>query len=274
LDGVLREVLTGWCQPEHAGLAVLTSRFPFADLDQFDGGPGRMLDVPPFTPAEGASLLAAAGGGWLPETRRHDLVTAVDGHALAVATLARLLADQPPAADLDALHTELVAACRTDTRVGKVLAYYADRLAEPDRWLVAIVALFQTPVPASTVLTLGGHQALGAPLVGRGTGWVELAARARARADQHTATGDPDLLARARDDADHALRLATRTRRLPWAELDALDAHTHLDDLTGRDHGWRHRADTLRATLIPTGLDPDPLTTNDKARKRRRQAGR
>ena len=96
-----------------------------------------------------------------------------------------------------------------------------------------------------------------------------LAARARTRADRHTATGDPNLLARARDDADHALRLATRTRRLPWAELDSLDALTHLDDLTGHDHGWRHRADTLRATLIPTGLDPDPLTTNDKARKRR-----
>ena len=101
-----------------------------------------------------------------------------------------------------------------------------------------------------------------------------LATRALARADLHTATGDPNLLARARDDADHALRLATRTRRLPWAELDALDAHTHLDHLAGHDHGWRHRADTLRATLIPTGLDPDPLTTNDKARKRRRRARR
>ena len=42
LDGVLREVLTGWCQQEHAGLAVLTSRFPFADLDQ-PGRPRREL---------------------------------------------------------------------------------------------------------------------------------------------------------------------------------------------------------------------------------------
>src|SRR5262249_62055857 len=98
LDGVRREVLAGGCQQEHAGLGVLTSRFPFADLDQFDGGPARMLDVPPFTPGDGASLLAAAGGGWLPETRRRDLVTAVDGHALAVATPARLLAHPPPAA--------------------------------------------------------------------------------------------------------------------------------------------------------------------------------
>jgi hypothetical protein len=95
-----------------------------------------------------------------------------------------------------------------------------------------------------------------------------LAARARARADQHTVTADPDLLARARDDADHALRLATRTRRLPWAELDALDTHSHLDHRTGHDHGWHHRADTHRATLTPTGLDPDPLTTNDAVSRR------
>src|SRR5262249_3384003 len=46
-------------------------------------------------------------------------------------------------------------------------------------WLVAIVALFQAPVLARTVLTLGGHQALGAPLAGRSTAWVEQAARQR-----------------------------------------------------------------------------------------------
>jgi hypothetical protein len=91
--------------------------------------------------------------------------------------LARLLADHPPEADLDALHAELVAGGRTDTRVGKVLAYYADRLTEADRWLVAIVALFQTPIPTQTVL--GGHYALGAPLAGRSPGWVEQAARQR-----------------------------------------------------------------------------------------------
>jgi hypothetical protein len=83
-----------------------------------------------------------------------------------VATLARLLADHPPAAaDLDALHAELLAAGRTDTRVGKVLGYYADRLTEADRWLAAIVTPFQTSVPAQTVLTLGRHQALGPPQV-------------------------------------------------------------------------------------------------------------
>ncbi|HET9255753.1 MAG TPA: hypothetical protein VFO16_11185 [Pseudonocardiaceae bacterium] len=63
LDGTLREVLTGACRIGHAGLVVLTSRFTFADLEDFDGGAARMLDVPPFTPVEGAVLLAAISRG-------------------------------------------------------------------------------------------------------------------------------------------------------------------------------------------------------------------
>jgi hypothetical protein len=48
-----------------------------------------MLDVPPFTPAEGAELLAprpAATG--CPRTSDSELVAGVDGHALAVAAWA------------------------------------------------------------------------------------------------------------------------------------------------------------------------------------------
>jgi hypothetical protein len=67
LDGTLREVLAGACQLNHGGLVLLTSRFPFADLETFDGSAARMLEVPPFTLAEGSALLAAAGGGsWPP----------------------------------------------------------------------------------------------------------------------------------------------------------------------------------------------------------------
>ena len=116
LDGTLREVLAGACRQEHAGLVLLTSRFPFADLEGFDGNSARMLEVPAFTPAEGAALLAAAGGSWLPEDQRQDLVRAVDGHALATGVLAGLLAEHLPAGDLAALRAELGEAARTDTR--------------------------------------------------------------------------------------------------------------------------------------------------------------
>ncbi len=62
----LREVLAGACQLPHGGLVVLTSRFPFADLETFDGGSARMLEVPPFTPAEGSHCWPPpAAAGWL-----------------------------------------------------------------------------------------------------------------------------------------------------------------------------------------------------------------
>ena len=179
LDGLLREVLAGACQLHHAGLVVLTSRFPFADLEGFDGGPARMLELPAFTPAEGAALLAAAGGGWLPEQERRELVAAVDGHALAVTVLAGLLAAHPPSADLAALRGELASATRTDARVGKVLGFYAGRLMEADRYLLAAVSLFSRPVSAAAVLAVAGHEAFGGRLDGWTPGMVQDAVRER-----------------------------------------------------------------------------------------------
>ena len=179
LDGLLREVLTGACQLEHAGLVVLTSRFPFADLDAFDGSSARMLEVPAFTPAEGAALLAAGGGGWLPEQERRDLVGAVDGHALAVTVLAGLLAARLPAASLSALRGELATAARTDARVAKVLGFYAAGLAEEDRYLLAGVSLFTRPVTAGAVLAVAGHVAFGGRLAGWTPGMVRAAVRER-----------------------------------------------------------------------------------------------
>ena len=158
---------------------LLTSRFPFADLEGFDGSSARMLEVPAFTPAEGAALLAAGGGGWLPEDQRQDLVRAVDGHALATGVLAGLLAEHLPAGDLAALRAELGEATRTDARVSKVLGFYADRLAEADRYLLAAVSLFARPVDAGAVLAVAGHEAFGARLAGWTPAMVQAAVRGR-----------------------------------------------------------------------------------------------
>jgi hypothetical protein len=179
LDDMLREVLIGACQQTHGGLVLLTSRFPFADLDTFDGGRARMLEVPPFTPAEGAALLAAAGGGWLPEEQRRALVRAVDGHALATTVLAGLLAARPPASDLATLSAGLTEATRTDARVGRVLEFYAGRLSEPDRYLLAAVSLFARPVGPREVLAVAGHEAFGSRLDGWTAAMVQAAVRDR-----------------------------------------------------------------------------------------------
>jgi tetratricopeptide (TPR) repeat protein len=177
LDGTLRQVLAGVCQRDHGGLLVLTSRFPFADLEGFDGSTARMLDVPPFTPAEGSELLGAAGGSWLAEDERRDLVRAVDGHALATGVLAGLLATGPPASDLAELRAELAAAARTDARVGKVLQFYAGKLREPDRYLLAAVSLFARPIPAPAVLAVAEHDAFAGRLAGWTSAMVEAAVR-------------------------------------------------------------------------------------------------
>ena len=179
LDGTLREVLSGACQQPHGGLVVLTSRSPFADLETFDGDRARMLDVPPFTPAEGSALLAAAGGVWLPDTERRDLVRAVDGHALAVTVLAGLLAAGPAATGLAPLRAELAAAARTDARVGRVLEFYGDRLSEPDRYLLAAISMFARPVPAATVLAVAEHRVFESRLSGWTPAMVQAAVRDR-----------------------------------------------------------------------------------------------
>ena len=55
-----------------------------------------------------------------------------------------------------------------------------------------------------------------------------------------------------------ANRIATR-HQLGWQELDALDAHANLDQVERIDRGWAQKAAALRARLIPTDLDLDPL---------------
>jgi hypothetical protein len=87
-----------------------------------------------------------------------------------------------------------------------------------------------------------------------------LAAQARIRAERTAATGDQGSLARGRDAADAALRLATR-HHLAWNELEALRAHARLDEAEGTDLGWASQATALRRQLIPETLDPDPLAT-------------
>jgi tetratricopeptide (TPR) repeat protein len=179
LDGTLREVLAGVCQQPAASLVLLTSRFPFADLEGFEGTAARMLEVPPFTPAEGSALLAASGGGWLPDRERRDLVRAVDGHALATGVLARLLSERPPADDLASLRAELGQAARTDVRVGKVLDFYSARMAEPDRYLLAAISLFARPVPPEVLLEVADQPTFRSQLAGWTPAMVQAAMTGR-----------------------------------------------------------------------------------------------
>lgn len=160
LDGPLRQILTGAARLAHPSLVVLTSRFPFADLAGFDGESTRMLDLPPFTPAEGATLLTAAGVGGLSQQELHRLAQAVDGHALALTALGAVLTSHPehaPPATVSDLLTHLDHTGPTGRKVTRLLEFYAQRLDQPQRLLVAAVGLFTRPITARQLLTLTEH---------------------------------------------------------------------------------------------------------------------
>ncbi|WP_197281318.1 MULTISPECIES: SIR2 family protein [unclassified Mycobacterium] len=162
LDGTLREVLTTLCRVEHNSLVVLTSRFPFADLQGFDGSSARMLDVPPFTPTEGAALLATTNPDALDDEQRRRLVAEVDGHALALTTIAAMLSERAGAATTaNDLFNQLASSRTTESKVAQVLNFYAEQLSEADRYLVAAVSLFVHPVTAEQLLTVTAHETFG-----------------------------------------------------------------------------------------------------------------
>ena len=83
-----------------------------------------------------------------------------------------------------------------------------------------------------------------------------LTTRARLRASQGSIT-------EGRTDASTALDLAT-THDLPWQELDALQAHTALDQAGNTSNGWSTHATALQSKLIPPGLDRDPMKTVER----------
>ena len=163
--------------PWRAG--VLTSRFPFADLETFDGGTARMLDVPPFTPAEGVGTAGRDGRRLAADNERQDLVPAVDGHALAVGVLAGLLAARPPASDLAALRAE---AGRGDAHRAPgrqstgVLRRPAGRAGPVSAGRGVAVRPARQP---DAVIAVAAHKAFGGRLAGWTSAMVQAAVRDR-----------------------------------------------------------------------------------------------
>lgn len=261
LDGVLREVLTASCRIEHGSLVVLTSRFPFADLQIFDGTSARMLEVLPFTPTEGAAVLADASPGTLTDDERRAFVAEVDGHALAVAAMAALLAEHPgTTADL---RSQLAASGRTGEKVARVLSFYADRLSHPHRCLVAAVSLFSRPVGAEQVLTVGGHETFDGHL----DGWDVYQVRAAVRGPL------AGLLSWHPDGTISAHPLVRETFRplALGAALVAVEA-----TLTSATQGTvRNRAEALRVVeAIELSIEAGHWTAADDLYRNRTNAGK
>lgn len=96
LDGDLRELLAALCQRDHLSLAVLTSRFAFADLDRFLGTAFHQLELHGLAPDNAARLLEELGVRGRPAEREH-VSEGLDGHPLGL----RVFADALPEEDRD-----------------------------------------------------------------------------------------------------------------------------------------------------------------------------
>jgi hypothetical protein len=195
-----------------------------------------------------ANLAISERYGWNEDVARCRLV------------LARLdLADR----DFDTAHTHLQAALRT-FRDGDFLVELAEALT------VAADHSRRTGEHDRAADHLDEALALAGPRGLTATHADALTVRAHLGADRYTSTAESRHLFEGRDAADAALRLATGPYPLPWQQLAALQAHAHIDQVAPTDHDWARHAEQLQQRLIPTGLDPDPLTTiEDQVRRER-----
>ncbi|MGH8903415.1 MAG: SIR2 family protein [Egibacteraceae bacterium] len=153
LGADLRQFLDAACRDDHGGLVLLTSRFPFTDLEGFLGTSLRRLELNQLTAAEGAALLARSGVVGSEDDRR-EVARGLNGHPLVLRVFAAALAREPHADPARLAEAVFGALQEDDTLEGKLvqlLAFYETQLPQAWRALLGIVALFQDQVPLSTV---------------------------------------------------------------------------------------------------------------------------
>ncbi|HLM59070.1 MAG TPA: SIR2 family protein [Pyrinomonadaceae bacterium] len=158
LDPGLLEFLNAFCHRRHHSLAVLTSRFVFADLARFLGTAFHQLELHGLPPAGGAELLDGLGvGGTFNE--REEVSESLDGHPLGL----RVFAGALPAEDREQpcrflsyafRPGEVRAGAPLNDKLRRLLTFYEKRLPAVQARLLSVVALFRTPVADETVFRL------------------------------------------------------------------------------------------------------------------------
>jgi tetratricopeptide (TPR) repeat protein len=158
LDSDLREFLTALCRRESQSLAVLTSRFVFADLERFLGTNFHQLELHGLAPERGAELLYELKVGG-PTHEREHVSDRLDGHPLGLRVFAGALPDEDrdePRRFLDHVFRpdELPEGALLNDKLRRLLVFYEKRLTPTQSRLLSIVSLFRTPVADETVLRL------------------------------------------------------------------------------------------------------------------------
>ena len=162
LDPMLAEALHRHCRARDGNLMLLTSRFPFPDLTPYLGRGLRSLPLASLADSDGAALLAALGVAGSAEDRAHASHQ-LDGHPLALRIFARSM---PPECGGDP--TRLWALIFGDgdhtleDKVRRLLEFYDQRLPEPHRQVLGLLALFHAPVGVKTLAPLW-DKLVGAP---------------------------------------------------------------------------------------------------------------
>jgi len=158
LDGALRELLTALCRHEHESLAVLTSRFVFADLSRFLGTAFHQLELHGLAAERGAELLDELGVGGTRQERER-VSERLDGHPLGLRVFADALPDEDrddPLRFLDQAFRpgQVPEGTSLNNKLRRLLVFYEKRLTPTQSRLLSIVALFRTPVADEIVLRL------------------------------------------------------------------------------------------------------------------------
>ena len=146
----LRQLLTAF--PDSDGsLVVATSRFPLVDLDSEIGRRARWLPLNRLTNAQGSELLRRLGV----DSRDQEIQNAVEvleGHPLGLRILANaaIVSRSLPRAigSLDASSDGL------EGKLIRLVRFYAQIMPVEERAVLETIALFRSPVPASTLAAL------------------------------------------------------------------------------------------------------------------------
>jgi hypothetical protein len=159
LDTGLRELLHELSEDEEShSLAVLTSRFVFADLEWHLGTVFHQLELPGLPPDQGARLLSDLSVRG-PAIDREEVSRRLDGHPLALRVFAASLPheDRPqPLWFLDhAFSPDAVPpGAPLSDKLRRLLVFYERKLPPDHVRMLSIVALFRSPVTEETVVRL------------------------------------------------------------------------------------------------------------------------
>ena len=158
LDGTLREFLGALCVQRHDSLAVLTSRFVFADLERHLGTAFHQLELSGLPEELGAALLAELDVRG-PDQEQAEVSRRLEGHPLALRVFAEAIPegqrDQPLAFLEEAFRTgNLNRDAPLAGKVRRLLVFYEGTLPPNHARLLSIVALFRSPVGEETILRL------------------------------------------------------------------------------------------------------------------------